>query len=100
MVVGVGLAVYLAVGRRQGDARPPAAFWPLAAVVGFYALVALAASVSGAEYGAAALLAALIPGTAVALLVAAVRSRTRAVGDRLVDASAGDSADALPAQGF
>src|SRR3954470_18095625 len=100
MVVAFGLAVYLAVSRRQGDARPPLIFWPLAAVVGFYALVALAASLAGWEYGAAALLATLTPGTAVALLVAAVRSRTRADGDRLVDASAADSDDPLPAQGF
>src|SRR3954470_7751468 len=54
MLVAFGLAVYLAVSRRQGDARPPLVFWPLAAVVVFYALVALAASASGAEYGAAA----------------------------------------------
>src|SRR4051794_21769339 len=100
MVVAFGLAVYLAVSRRQGEARPPLIFWPLAAVVGFYALVALAASLSGWEYGAAALLAALIPGTAVALLLAAVRSRTRAVGGRLLYASAPDRADPLPARGF
>src|SRR4051812_37455130 len=89
-VVLMVLAFRLAVSRRQGDARPPLIFWPLAAVVVFYALVALVASVSGWQYGAAALLAALIPGTAVALLVATVRSRTRAVGDRLGDASADD----------
>src|SRR3954470_19308805 len=100
MVLAFGVAVYLAVSRRQGDARPPLIFWPLAAVVAFYALVALAASLSGWQYGAAAMLAALIPGTAVALLVATVRSRTRAVGDRLVDASTADSADPVPAQGF
>src|SRR3954454_11730795 len=96
MVVAFGLAVYLAASRRQGNARPPLIFWPLAAVVGFYALVALAASLAGWEYGAAALLAMLIPGTAVALLVAAVRSRTSAVGDHLVDASAADGADPVP----
>src|SRR3954468_8285025 len=100
MVVAFGLAVHLALSRRQGAARPPLVFWPLAAVGGLYALVALAASLSGWQYGAAALLAALIPGTAVALLAATVRSRTRAVGDRLVDASAADGADPVPAQGF
>src|SRR3954463_15769380 len=62
MVLAFGVAVYLAVSRRQGGARPPLIFWPLAAVVAFYALVALAASLSGWQYGAAAMLAALIPG--------------------------------------
>src|SRR4051794_41727002 len=40
MVLAFGLAVHLAVSRRQWDARPPLIFWPLAAVVGFYPLVA------------------------------------------------------------
>ena len=93
MVLAFGVAVYLAVSRRQGtlDRRSSSGRSPR--LSRFYALVALAASLSGWQYGAAAVLAALIPGTAVALLVATVRSRTRAVGDRLVDASTADSAD-------
>jgi hypothetical protein len=56
-------------------------------VVVFYVLVALAASTAGVEYGLVGVAAGVIPLSAVALLLATMRSRTAQLGGRLRDDS-------------
>jgi len=63
-------SVYLALRRWSGRASPRTVLWAIAGVGLFYLAVAGAASVAGWEYGVVALLAGIVPMTAICLLAA------------------------------
>jgi hypothetical protein len=62
--------------------------WLVPATLAFYVICAIAASVAGGAYAVAAMVAGLIPLTAVALLTATARVKTAWDGDGLGDRSA------------
>jgi hypothetical protein len=109
LVVG-GLAlmlVVLATGvrwalRRKRDGHPfhPGFAWAIGGLAAFYVALAIGGSIAGTEYALAALLAGIIPLSALALLIATIRRKTDVVDDRLVDASADADDDSLPGIGL
>jgi hypothetical protein len=72
----------------------------LAGVGIFYAICAVVASTAGWQYGLVAAVAGTLPGTAVALIVAGARRKTRAGDDRLLDESRDRHDDPYPAIGM
>ena len=74
--------------------------WAIAGVVVFYVLVGLAASAAGVEYGLVGVAAGVIPLSAVALLLATMRSRTAESGGRLRDDSGDPDQDPAPGLGM
>jgi hypothetical protein len=100
MFVALGLAVWLAIEPEPGrpGARPYVP-WAMG-VAGWYVIVAIVATIElGWEYGVAALLAGIVPGTAATLAYATARRKTRVVGDHYEDASREDL-DAAPGLGL
>jgi hypothetical protein len=75
-LAGFGLSLYLAYGRSRGRPAARGVSWLVPATAVFFAAVAAAAALSGGKYVIAALGAALIPLTAVALIIATTRSKT------------------------
>jgi uncharacterized membrane protein YhaH (DUF805 family) len=106
LTVGVVLAVavfgaslFVATRRLRDRPRPPGFAWVMAALAAFYAIAAAVAATLGPAYAVAAMLAALIPYSAVLLLVATTRSKTAAAEGRRQDVSAADDRDAWPGIG-
>jgi hypothetical protein len=73
------VSAYLALRPGQGPMKPILT-WTIGGLALFYAAVAAGASLAGAEYALAALIAGLVPMTAACLWVATVRRKT-AEGD-------------------
>ncbi|HEX7299050.1 MAG TPA: hypothetical protein VF257_08580 [Solirubrobacteraceae bacterium] len=103
MVLAVGAAAagaYLALRRRPGRPRPRGFVWTLGGVVLFYVLCAIAAAFVSPLYALAALAAGVIPFTAVALLLAMMRSKTVETERGMRDTSADDHEDPYPGIGL
>jgi hypothetical protein len=107
VAVGLGLVsaafvvgVYLAVNRWP-HGRPAVVSWSLGGVALFYVACAVAAGLAGgAGYAVAALLAGLIPGTAVALVLATARRKTQTSPAETRDSSVTDGDDSEPGIGL
>jgi hypothetical protein len=100
LVGALAVGLWLALRPRQGP-RHRGLYLALAGMVLWYVLLAAAASVAGGEYVIAALLGAIIPVTALALMVATIRRKTAQTSDgRYVDTTADDSDDPLPGIGM
>jgi hypothetical protein len=98
-VLGLGIALYLAL-RGWPRGRPPTIVWALlGGVVAFYVLSAIAAATLDWEYVVAALAAGVIPLTAASLIVATARVKTVEEGGRLRDKTAADHEDPFPGIG-
>jgi peptidoglycan/LPS O-acetylase OafA/YrhL len=76
LVIGFGAAMYFAYGDQRPRDRGRGLHWLVALAAAFYAACLVATLLAGAEYALAALGAALIPLTAVALVVATAGSKT------------------------
>jgi hypothetical protein len=93
------LSIYLAT---RGQSDRPWSRGMHAAMAGtalLYVAVAIAAGAAGPEYALAGLVAGVIPLSAIALMVATVRSKTAADRSGLRDASAGAHDDPYPGLG-
>jgi hypothetical protein len=107
VAVGIGLVstafvvgVYLAV-HRWPHGRPALVSWSLAGVGLFYVACAAAAGLAGGiGYAVAALLAGLIPMTAVALVLATVRDKTQTSPQGKEDLSAAEGDDSTAGIGM
>jgi hypothetical protein len=100
IALAFGIALHLA-SRREPGRPPPAPLWAiLGGIALFYLVAAAVAAPLGAAYAIAALLASLIPMTAVTLAFATARNRTHASGGRLHDPTAEEEDDPLPAVGM
>jgi hypothetical protein len=97
VLTALGLALYLALGPWEGRERPRWGGWAVAGVAACY-LIAAAVGwlVADTGIGLAALLGGAVPTTAVALLVALVRSRTPAGAARKNDPTAENEDDPFP----
>jgi hypothetical protein len=90
MLIALACALFLALRREPGRPRP-ARFVPvLGGVVAFYVIAAAVAAPLGAKYAIAAVLAAVIPTTAVAIVVATARTKSVESDGRLHDTAAED----------
>jgi lysylphosphatidylglycerol synthetase-like protein (DUF2156 family) len=94
------VAVYLAIGRRPARPRPRWFSWALGGVAAFYVVCAVVASLADPLYAIAALAAGLIPLTAVALLLATLRSKTVEQDGTIKDTSVDDHEDPRPGIGL
>jgi hypothetical protein len=101
VVAGCALGVYLAFGPwPDGRPRPRTTYWFVGGVIVFYGICAAAAWVfAGIAYGIATLLAGLIPLTAVLLWIASARRGAILQGDQMVEETAADHEDPVPALG-
>jgi peptidoglycan/LPS O-acetylase OafA/YrhL len=81
VVLGFGLAMHLAYGRRDVRRRAKGTSWLVALAAGFYAVCVAITAFAGTRYALAAAGAALVPLTAAALLVA-THGRKHADGAR------------------
>jgi hypothetical protein len=97
-----GTGVHLAVRRRPDLPRPGWFAWAIGGVALFYVIcAAVATATMGVIYGVAALMAGVIPMTAVALLLATMRTRTAQTADGgMRDTSAADHEDPFPGIGM
>ena len=106
LILGTAIAVAvfaasLCVSKRRlrGRPRPPGFAWMMASLAAFYAIAAAVAATLGPAYAVAAMLATLIPYSAVLLLVATTRSKTVEAGGRRHDPSAAADQDSWPGIG-
>jgi hypothetical protein len=101
VVVGSALGAYLAFGPwPDGSPRPKTTYWFVGGVIAFYGICATVAwALAGTAYGVATLLAGLIPLTAVLLWVASARRGAVLQGDQMVEETAADDEDQVPALG-
>jgi hypothetical protein len=99
-VAVLALSLYSATRADSARPRTKGAQWALAGLALFYLILAAAAGAAGTSYMLAGLAAGVIPLSALALLVATVRSKTVAERDGLRDASAADSEDPYPGVGL
>jgi hypothetical protein len=83
-------ALYLALRREPGRPRRSRFIAVLGAVAAFYVVAAVLAAPLGAQYAIAALLAGVIPTTAVAIVIATARAKTEESDGRLQDTSLED----------
>jgi hypothetical protein len=95
-LVVCGVSLYLALKGWPERPRPAIVVWAIAGVVVFYVPIGLAASAAGVEYGLVGVAAGVIPLSAVALLVATMRSRTAESDGRLRDDSGDPDQDPVP----
>jgi hypothetical protein len=109
VVLGVGiavalvtcvLAVYLALKRWPNRPRPRLFVWAIGGVVALYVIAGVVGAAVDLSYGIAAVLAVTFPLTAVALLLALMRTKTIEHDGHLIDASAEDDEDAFPGFGM
>jgi predicted membrane-bound dolichyl-phosphate-mannose-protein mannosyltransferase len=98
LIVGFGLAMYLAYGRWSH--RPRGMTWLIWLAVGFYVVCAVATALAGGRYVLAALAASLVPVTAAALLVATTRAKTVGRDDDRRDTTGAAHADPFPGVGM
>jgi hypothetical protein len=98
-LLAFGLSAYLAL-RDWGGPRPAWFAWAVGGLAAFYVLVAGFASLAGTDYTLAALMAGVIPLTALSLVLAIARTKTEASGGRLRDVSASDHEDPFPGVGL
>jgi hypothetical protein len=98
IVTGALGSLWLAFLVWRSHASIRAVAWLVPATLVFYVICAIAASLTGGAYAVAAMVAGLIPLTAVALLTATARAKTAWDGDGLGDRSAA-SDDPFPGIG-
>ncbi len=99
LLMALGIALYLAVRPEPGQPMPPGFAPVLGGLALFYLVSAAPAASLGVEYAAAALLGGIVPMTALALVYATARRKTRYEDGRLVDTSAEDQSP-LPGIGL
>jgi hypothetical protein len=100
MLTAFAMSLRLSLGRNQPGPRPRWFLWAVGGVACCYAVVAAVAGfVLGPVWALGALAAGVIPMTAVALLLATVRSKTISTPAGLRDRS-GDAADPAPGIGI
>jgi hypothetical protein len=101
VVLACAVGLYLAFGPWPDDRpRPRGMFWFVGVVVAFYLITGTAGWIlDGPEVGIATFLAGLIPLTAAGIWVASVRRATQPTEEGLVDATAEDHEDPVPAIG-
>lgn len=101
-VVALVAAIALTAHRRRGEPRPPGAWWWIGGVAAFYAITATVAGATlGIEYAGATLLAGVVPATAVSLMLASARRKTRpAGGEDVRDVSPEADDDPFPSIGM
>lgn len=106
--IGIGLVLlscatglYLAFGPwPDGRPRPTTAYWFVGGVIAFYVICATAAWIFvGTAEGIATILAGVIPLTAVTLWIASARAGATRRDGELVEETAADDSDPLPALG-
>ncbi|MEA2395538.1 MAG: hypothetical protein QOJ82_3429 [Solirubrobacteraceae bacterium] len=94
-------ALHLALRRRPDRPRPGWFAWAIGGVALFYVVcAAVATATMGVVYGVAALMAGVIPMTAVALLLATARAKTATTEEGVRDASVEDHRDPFPGIGI
>jgi hypothetical protein len=98
--IACAMGVTLALGRWPGRPRPATFWWAIVGVAAFYGLCAVIAGLQDTAYIIPTLAAGIIPMTAVALLLALMRSKTEERDGRLVDRSVDDETDSLPGFGI
>jgi hypothetical protein len=99
IVVACAVAVWLATRPEPRRPRPRVVPFALGGVAAFYLVAAAVAATDEPEFAVATLVAGAIPLTAVALVLATARRKTRVVRDDLADEAAGDEG-AAPGIGF
>jgi uncharacterized membrane protein YhaH (DUF805 family) len=106
LTIGIGLAVavfaaalYIATRRLRDRPRPSGFGWVIAAVTAFYAVATVVAATLGPAYAIAAMLAGLIPLSAILILFATARLKSAEQAGRPRDASAADHRDPWPGLG-
>ena len=100
LLVGFGLSLYLAYGRREDRPHAGGVAWLLPLTALFFLLAGAAGMLSGGKYALAALGAAIIPLTAVALIVATTRSKTAGADDARRETAADAEDDPFPGMGM
>jgi hypothetical protein len=100
VLVACAVSLYLALGPWGDRPRPPIVYWGVGGLLGIYVLIAAAAATAGPEYAVAGLLAGVIPLTALCLLIALARSKTRETESGLIDESAMRDDDPFPGIGM
>jgi hypothetical protein len=97
-----GIAAYLSTRGHDEDGRPrpPRMGLAIAGVAAFYIVCAGAAAIADPTYAVIALLAGLVPASAVLLLIATMRAKTAATSDRPEDLSRADHGDGAPGIGM
>ncbi|MEA2456571.1 MAG: hypothetical protein QOI45_2833 [Thermoleophilaceae bacterium] len=96
-----GLSFYLATRAYSDRPRPPVVNWAMGGLVAYYVVAAIAGATAGPKYAVAALAAAVVPMSALCLLIALMRSRTIESDDgRLVDVSSERDDDPFPGIGL
>jgi membrane-bound ClpP family serine protease len=99
IVAGAFGSLWLAFGRWGDRPQVGGLAWLLPATVAFYVLCAIAASIAGSQYGIVAIVAGLIPFTAVTLLTATARAKTVGQDDGQRDVAPAAADDPLPGIG-
>jgi uncharacterized membrane protein YuzA (DUF378 family) len=99
-LVVFGLSFYLATRGQRDRPRPPIVNWAMAGLAAFYLVAAVAGATAGPKYAVAALAAAVVPMSALCLLIALMRSKTVESDGRLVDVSAEQDEDPFPGIGM
>jgi hypothetical protein len=107
LAVGIALAlaafgagIYLAVGRWPGHPVPRGFYWVFGGVAAIYLIAGAVAALYNPLWGTAAVVAGVVPLTAVALLFATMRSKTVEKDGRVQDVAAADENDPYPAIGM
>jgi hypothetical protein len=98
-LLAFGVAVYLAFGDRSRGPRPAAAYWAFGVFSLIYIVGAIAGATIGWAYALAAILAGVIPLTAVSLIIATATAKSDSTGDGLTDAAADAGDDPFPGVG-
>jgi hypothetical protein len=99
-LIGFAAALYLAFAPWPGHPLPRGMVWTMGAGVAFYAIIAAAGAIIDADLGVAALLAGIVPLTALGLILATIRAKTFETEDGVVDAAREDSDDPRPGIGL
>jgi hypothetical protein len=99
ILAGAVGSVWAAFGRWSDRPQVAGVAWLVPATVAFYVLCALAGLLAGGAYAGAAVVAGLIPFTAVTLLTATARSKTVADDRGRYETTAADFDDPLPGIG-
>jgi hypothetical protein len=99
LVAGVAGSLWMAFGRWGERPQVAGVAWLVPATVGFYVLCAVVALAAGGKYAVAAIVAGLIPLTAVTLLTATARSKTVGGDRRRRETTTAASDDPFPGIG-
>jgi hypothetical protein len=99
-LIAFGLAMYIATQNWKGPKQSQAVAWAAGLLSGFYVVCAVIALAAGPRYALAALAAAVVPLTALALIVATVGRKTSRDGEARLDTTADAHDDPFPGIGL